>query len=132
MKKISNFFAMAAIALFAVNCGGGNTPADIEKSINSQIVAGNYEKAATITIDNLDTILSEENRELYVEFMKKEKESHDAKGGIKSCDIVTETISEDGLHAIVETETVFGDGSKDSNTTEYVKKDGVWKISGGK
>jgi hypothetical protein len=121
------------IVLFAADCGGGgNTPTNIEKSIYNQFIGGNYEKAATIMINNLDTTLSEEDKALYAEFMKKEKESHDAKGGVKSYDVVAEIISEDGLFATTETKIVFGDGSEDNNTTNYVKKDGVWKISSGK
>jgi uncharacterized protein with von Willebrand factor type A (vWA) domain len=136
MFKVRSILAVAAIAFFAAGCGGGsNSPAGIEKAIYSQLQKGNYEKAVEILADNLDgnkTPTAEEKAQFVKGLNEKAKQSTDAKGGIKSFEIVSETISEDGESAKVETKIVYGNGKEEPQTTKYVKKDGAWKISLGK
>ena len=138
MKKIFSVLAVIAIAFFTANCGGGsgsNTPASIEKSIYVQMQKGNYEKAVEIMVDNLDsekTPSAEEKAQLLAAFTEKAKQSAEAKGGIKSFEIVEEEISEDGLSATVSTKIVYGDGSEQTETSKYVNKEGKWKLSMGK
>jgi phosphoribosylformimino-5-aminoimidazole carboxamide ribonucleotide (ProFAR) isomerase len=137
MRKFFNVLMVAAIALFAANCGGSsNTPAGIEKAIYSQLQKGNYEKAVTLYFDNLDGAKeydsAEEKAEEIKAFAEKTQQSDEAKGGLKSFEIVNETISEDGLSTILETKAVYGDGSEQTKKSKYVNIDGVWKLSLGK
>jgi predicted SnoaL-like aldol condensation-catalyzing enzyme len=135
MKKAFGFLMAAAVTVLVASCGGGNTPSSIEKSIYSQMVSGNYEKAVEILADNLDsekTPSAEERAEFITGFTEKAKESAEAKGGLKSFEIVSEEIAEDGLSATVTSKIVYGDGSEDSPTSKYIKKDGKWKLSMGK
>ena len=138
MKKVLSFLTVAVIAFFTVNCGGGkssNGPASIEKSIYVQLQKGNYEKAVEIMLKNLDTEKdpsAEESAQFLSAFTEKAKESNEAKGGIKSFEIVGEEFSEDGLSATVSTKIVYGNGNEATETSKYVNKDGKWKLSMGK
>ncbi|MDR1740110.1 MAG: DUF4878 domain-containing protein [Bacteroidales bacterium] len=133
MKKLALFLAAAVFAVFAISCGGGNSPKNIEKKIAAQLEKGNYEQAVTVMFENLDTDgneASELTPEQMKEFAKKLEESNAAKGGIKSVEVLSETIAEDGKTATVESKTTYGDGTEETQTTNYVKKeDGTWKMS---
>lgn len=132
MKKVS-FLVLAVMALFTVSCGGDKTPAGIEKSILAQMQKGNYEKAIEISLDNLDKEISAEERKQFVEgFSGKMKQSDETKNGIKSFEIKSEEISEDGNSAVVISKIVYGNGEEDSKRSKYVLKDGVWKLASGK
>ena len=65
-------------------------------------------------------------------FTEKAKQSTEAKGGVKSFEVVEEKISEDGLSATVSTKVVYGNGTESTEQSKYVKKDNVWKLSMGK
>lgn len=136
MKKVVYFLLATVVVLFIVNCGGTpNTPAGIEKAMYSQLKKGNYEKAIEILFDNLED--KAETKDLAKEqmikgFAEKAKQSFDEKGGIKSFEIVKETISEDGEHATVESKMVYGKGEEETQKSNYVKKDGKWYLVFGK
>jgi predicted SnoaL-like aldol condensation-catalyzing enzyme len=134
MTKVKSFLVITAFILLAVSCGGGSndSPAGIEKAMYSQLQKGNYEKAAELLADNLEsdkTPSAEEKAEFVKAFAEKAKQSTEARGGVKSFEIVKETISEDGESATVETRVIYGDGKEEIQTTKYVKKDGIWKLS---
>ncbi|GAP71480.1 hypothetical protein SAMD00024442_129_3 [Candidatus Symbiothrix dinenymphae] len=122
----------ASVAMFVASCGGGNSPADIEKSVYSQIQKGNYEKGVEILFDNLDgdkTPTAEEKMQFVNGFSEKAKQSMEAKGGVKSFEIVEEVISEDGASATVKSKITYGDGSTKEESSKYVNKDGKWKFT---
>jgi uncharacterized alkaline shock family protein YloU len=136
MFKVKSILAVAAIALLAASCGGGsNSPSGITKSIYSQFQKGNYEKGVEVFVAHLDSDeegTAEEKQQFIKGFTEKAKASMDEQGGIKSFEIVKETISEDGVKATVETKVTYGDGSTKDESLGFVKKDGAWKISLGK
>jgi uncharacterized protein with von Willebrand factor type A (vWA) domain len=136
MLKVKSFLVAASFAMFVASCGGGgNSPADIQKSVYSQIQKGNYEKGVKILCDNLDgdkTPSAEEKMQFAKGLTEKAKQSIEAKGGVKSFEIVEEVISEDGASATVNSKITYGDGSTQEQSSKYVKKDGKWKIALGK
>jgi len=133
MKNLVRIFLVGIIAVTAVNCGGsGTSPADIEKAIYSQFQKGNYEAGIKIYFENSTAEKTEEQSEIIKAFAEKQKESFEAKGGIKKFEIIEETIDESGETAIVVTKITFGDGSEKEERNKYVKVDGKWKISAGK
>ena len=142
MKKIFSFLAVATFAFFAVNCGGGsssgggsNAPAGITKSIYSQMQKGNYVKAVEVMMNNLDSddsLDKEGKAEMIKAFAEKAESSTEAKGGLKSFEIMEENISEDGLTAAVSVKLVYGNGTEDTDKLNFVKEDGKWKLSMGK
>ncbi len=135
MKKCTSFLIVAVIALFAASCGGSNTPAGIEKSIYTQMQMGNYDKAVEMLVDHLagdKEATAEEKAQMVTVLAPKAKQTYEAKGGIKSFEITEEKISEDGESATVSSKIVYGNGEEGTNTSKYVKKDGVWKLSANK
>jgi hypothetical protein len=137
MKKL---FVLLAVAAFMLSTGCNNattltlTPSNIEEMLLEQIQKGDYEQAMTVFFDNLDSNESWGNKQEFVaEFAQKSEESYELQGGLKSYEIIKEDISEDGKTAIVETKNIYGDGTEETNTTTYIRKDdGVWKISSDK
>ena len=142
MKKVfSLLLVTAAVLVFAASCGGGSGigksggPADIEKSIYTQFQKGNYQKGVEIMLANIDSekeISEKEMAEFLTGFTGKVSKSMDELGGLKSFEIISEEIAEDGLTAQVTTKTIFGNGEEKEETTKYVNKDGKWKMSLGK
>ncbi len=142
MKKI---FTMIALAMFlapmVISCGGGAGslgPAKTELKIWNEFKAGNYEKGMTLWIDNL---LPKENKEMTAEQKKEfvkafaqkaEEEVQTKNGGIKSVDLVSEEIAEDGLSAKVTVHVVFNNGTEEDKSSKYVKQDGNWYIDNNK
>ncbi|GHT43813.1 hypothetical protein AGMMS49965_18380 [Bacteroidia bacterium] len=141
MKKVMNL-VVAALATIAVSScaggGGSNSPADIEKSIYSQFQKGNFEKGMELYFDNIENNeapnpdASDERQKVVKEFAQKAKQTVEAKGGIKDFEVLEEAIAEDGETAMVKSKTTYGDGSEQSQSSKYVKKDGQWKIVFGK
>ena len=129
MKHLVRFFLVGIIAVMAVSCGGaGNSPADIDKAIYSQFQKGNYEAGMKIYFENSTAEKTEQMDEMIKAFAEKQKESIEAKGGIKKFESI-ETIDESGEAATVATKITFGDDSEKEETNKYVKVDGKWKIS---
>jgi len=137
MKKMMYFICAATIALGAANCGGGansGTPTGIQKSIYDQFQKGNYEKAITLWFANLDSDdngkagKAGEKEQAVKAFAAKAKDSLEKKGGLKSYEITNETISEDGMKAKVSAKLTYGNGTDETENSDFVKKDGKWKI----
>ena len=131
MKNLVKFFLVGIIAVTAVNCGGsaGNSPASIEKAIYSQFQKGNDEAGIKIYFENSTAEKTEKQDEMIKAFAEKQKESIEAKGGIKSFEIIEETIDESGETAIVVTKITYGDGTDKEEKNKYTKVEGKWKIN---
>ena len=135
MKRIVYLFAAVTMILFTVGCSGGNagkSPKDIEKAIYNELQKGNYEKAVEMLFENVesdDDTPAEQKAEVMKAFTEKTKQSADAKGGLKSFEILEEKIAEDGKTATVTTKVTYGNGTEDTQNSTYVNKDGVWKLN---
>ena len=135
MKRIVYLFAAVTMILFTAGCSGGNTgksPKDIEKAIYNELQKGNYEKAVEMLFENVesdDDTPAEQKAEVMKAFTEKTKQSADAKGGLKSFEILEEKIAEDGKTATVTTKVTYGNGTEDTQNSTYVNKDGVWKLN---
>ena len=53
---------------------------------------------------------------------------YEKKGGVKSIEILSETISEDGKSAVVEYKQTFGNGEEEKQSQKMIKKDDKWFI----
>ena len=135
MKLIVYLFAAVTMILFTAGCSGGNagkSPKDIEKAIYNELQKGNYEKAVEMLFENVesdDDTPAEQKAEVMKAFTEKTKQSADAKGGLKSFEILEEKIAEDGKTATVTTKVTYGNGTEDTQNSTYVNKDGVWKLN---
>ena len=63
---------------------------------------------------------------------EKGKKSIEEKGNIKSYEITSEEIGEDGETAIVKSIIHYEDGSQDDQDIHLVKIDGQWLVDSGK
>lgn len=76
-----------------------------------------------------------ENAKTMLVALMKEKggKSMKEKEGIKSYEILSEEIAEDGNSAVVKVKIVYGNGTEDEQKIKLVKdKDGEWKLSDAK
>ncbi len=75
---------------------------------------------------------AEEGKQMIKGLMAKVGEQIDEQGGIKSYEIVSEEISEDGTSAVVVTSITYGDGTVDEQDTKTVLHDDTWYLHFGK
>jgi len=130
MRKVFSVLVLAAVVLFTANCGGGNTPASIEKSMLTQIQKGNYDGAIKVMMDNLDATKEQKGQMAAFVTSDKLKQEFEKDGNaLKSFEIVSEEISEDGKSAVVTTKMISADGKEDTKTSKYVNKDGKWLMA---
>jgi hypothetical protein len=131
ISKVSMFVAVFAFMALITSCsGGGNSPADVSKSFVEKIEKGDV-GAAVKMLDGAEKATKEEIQKMEA-FLSEGSKEVTSKGGIKSIDVLSETISEDGLEAEVDLKVTYGDGEEDESTTKLKNIDGNWKISMGK
>lgn len=129
MKKVLSLLIVFSTILLLTNCGEGNTPVGIEQSIYRQMKNGNYEKAATIIINNTANYNQDapEKAQIITVLARKYQRSTEANGEIKSFQVIDKYTSEDGLSATVEVKIVYGNGSEDTKLSFYIKEEDKWK-----
>lgn len=133
MKKlfISMFVAVVAFTLWS--CGPANTPSAVAEEACKCVQNADYEGYVEL-MDLKETKKQESEKEQFVAMLReKGTKTMEKKQGIKSYNVESEEISEDGKSAIVKMKVVYGDGSEDTNKIKLVKNDkGEWKVSLGK
>lgn len=131
INRISMFMAIFAFFAFMASCGGGaKSPAAVSKSFVEKIEKGDV-SAAIKMLDGVDKATEEEIQKMEA-FLGEGSKEIATKGGIKKIDVLSETISEDGMEAEVDLKVIYGDGEEDESTTKLKNIDGNWKISMGK
>ena len=133
MKKlfISMFVAVVAFTLWS--CGPANTPSAVAEEACKCVQNEDYEGYVEL-MDLKETKNQESEKEQFVAMLReKGTKTMEKKQGIKSYNVESEEISEDGKSATVNMKVVYGDGSEDTNKIKLVKNDkGEWKMSFGK
>ena len=133
MKKlfISMFVAVVAFTLWS--CGPANTPSAVAEEACKCVQNEDYEGYVEL-MDLKETKNQESEKQQFVAMLReKGTKTMEKKQGIKSYNVESEEISEDGKSATVNMKVVYGDGSEDTNKIKLVKNDkGEWKISFGK
>ena len=81
-----------------------------------------------------DKVPSAEEKKQFEDMLKSKAEAtYEKKEGIKSYEVVTEEISEDGKEALVRMKLVFNNGEQDVDSINLKKdKEGKWRIYIGK
>lgn len=129
------FFTMlaAVAALFFVACSGGSaTPGDAVVKVYDQLAKGNYEAVAdAFYFGNENPEQEAQARAMLVSmFNEKGAKQMESKGGIKSYEVINETIAEDGKTAKVEVKIIYGNGTEDTNKVDMVLDEkGNWRPS---
>ena len=128
MKKL---FALLFVALFAFACGGPSTPGDVAVELYNLVAAGKYEAAAELIDYDAETPEQVEEAKAMIVSLFKEKAAPqlEAKGGVSSVEVLSETLSEDGKKADVELKVVYGNGSEENEEVSLVLTDDGWKHS---
>ena len=133
MKKIFISMFVAVVALTLWSCGSANTPSAVAEKAAKCIQNADYEGY----VDLLDLKKSDgndsEKEQLVALLREKGTKAMEKKQGLKSYEVLSEQISEDGKSATVELKMVYGDGSEDTQKMKLVKNDnGDWKLTMGK
>lgn len=122
--KASKYFIIAAllISIGVIGCGSSSGPADVAKDFMMKI-ADNDNSAIDHLSPQLVQALGKEKLEKGI---KKESESIEKKGGIKSIEVEEETIEE--KTAVLKLKITYGDGSSKKDNVNLLLEDGKWKI----
>ena len=135
MRNLTAFITMFIAAFIMCSCSDNSPRSVAEKGISCMqkedwegyVKLMHFEKKEGKDIDR--------EKEQFAALPKaKGGSTLDEKGGIKSYDIVSEEISEDGTTATVTANIKFGNGDEDKDYKIKMIKDdkGDWKISSGK
>ena len=128
MKRL---FALLFVALFAFASGGSSTPGDVAVELYNLVDAGNYEKAADLIAYEGETseAIAEQKAMITSLFKEKAGPQLESKGGVKSVEVLGETLSEDGKQADVELKIVYGNDTEETEKVSLVLTDDGWKHS---
>lgn len=135
MKKIIGFIAMAAIALVMAACGGDNSPKGVAEQAVKCIQDKDYEGYVDLMLitekEGQDVA---ETKQGIADLLRSKAESTlDKKGGIKSYEVLSETVADDGNSAVVQIKVTYGNGEEKTDDMKMVKSDGgKWLIDSGK
>ena len=131
MKKFFSLLAVA-VAMFMVSCAGAPaTPSDAAVEYYQCVVNGDYEAFANaIHYDTTDPEEIAEGKAMIISLYKeKAAPQMEQKGGVKSVEATSETISEDGNTANVQLKVVYGDGSEKNEDVKMVKVEDKWMLA---
>lgn len=130
MKKVLFLAAAVFAMMFTVACGGGSTPSDSAQECVELMKSGDF-KALVDKIHFDESMTDEQQQQMkdLIVTMGNDKVSKDIekKGGIKSHEVIEETIAEDGKTAIVKIKITYGDGSTKDEKYDLAFVDGTWK-----
>jgi len=130
MKKLITGFITCICALVLVSCSS-NTPTNKAKAHLDALKDGNYIELVN-TLHFKKAVTDEDKQGLANMLEEKGKKSIEEKGNIKSYEITSEEIGEDGETAIVKSIIHYEDGSQDDQDIHLVKIDGQWLVDSGK
>jgi hypothetical protein len=136
MKKIISFvFAIATVAVCGAmfSCGGGtSSPGAAAKKYVEYVAAGDYDKflEGVYFSDNATATDVEQGKAMLRSLLtdKVEKE-YGEKGGLKSVEVLSENISEDGKTAKVEMRYTYGNGETSDEESDMILVDGKWLMN---
>ena len=129
MKYLISSVVVVLAALFFSSCGK-STPGEAYKAYTEQLKAKNYEGF----VDGYDfsgiadTAKVKSTQQALVGVLRLSESEVDKKGGIKSVEIIEETVNPGDTTAMVKARLTYGDGSTNDGNTEMVLRDGQWKM----
>lgn len=132
MKKISTLIvAVAAFCVALSSCSSkSSSPGEAAKLYAGYIADGQYDKFVGVIHLPDGTAADQKEQKEALKAMLNEKvaESLAEKGGLKSVEVLSETISDDGQSAYVEMLYTYGNGDTEDNDMDLVLQDGRWLV----
>ena len=102
------------------------------KKYSTYLIKGDYEKFVDgIALGDSETAdkLKEQKAGFVALLRDKVGKEYEKMGGLKSIEILSEEISEDGNTATVKIKQTYGNGETQEGTQSMVKRDGKWLMS---
>ncbi|MDR1671463.1 MAG: DUF4878 domain-containing protein [Alistipes sp.] len=136
MKKLFQFVLAFAALGAVVSCGSSaSSPGDAAKQYAGYIADGEYDKFVDALYFAPDTSAEDvkEGKEMMRALLEeKAAKSFEEKGGLKSTEVLSETISEDGLSAEVKLRYTYGNGTTSDEEMKLRLHEGKWLAEMGK
>lgn len=132
MKKSLFVTLIASFALIMISCGSKtNSPAKTAEKIATALQKGDYKTIVeNVYMGDSENQSKEEieGQKQMLEGLLKEKGAKSIKenGGIKTYEVIEETVAEDGKTAKVKMKYTYNNGSEDTETMSFVKADDKW------
>lgn len=132
VKTLSVFLVLGAM-MFLFSCGGAgssSSPSSTIKEFVNKVEKSDFDGAiGCIALEG--KALDKESKGKLMMLMGMAKGELDKKKGMKTMDVVSETISPDGNTADVKMKLTYGDGSTAEEDYKMVKEEGKWKMKVG-
>lgn len=135
MKKLFGILAAIAAMFLITSCGGGgNTPKGTAEQFIKAMQAQDGDKIVSLLYfeEGKGPSTDDEKAQLAALFDSKLKETYKNNGELKSYEILSEEISEDGKSAVVNTKVVFEKKTDEDRLKLKKDADGNWKVDVGK
>ena len=132
MKKVFYFSLMVMAMFMMAACSSSSSPGDAMKKYSNYLIKGDYEKFVDgLAFDeSVGAEKMKEQKDGLVSMLKeKVSKEYEKKDGLKSIEIISEEISEDGNSATVKIKQTYGNGETQEGTQSMVKRDGKWLMS---
>lgn len=132
MKKVFYFSLMVMAMFMMAACSSSSSPGDAMKKYSNYLIKGDYEKFVDgIAVGDSETAdkLKEQKAGFVALLRDKVGKEYEKMGGLKSIEILSEEISEDGNTATVKIKQTYGNGETQEGTQSMVKRDGKWLMS---
>ncbi len=126
MKKFITLFSLICAFVCAVSCSSSSTPSSVAEQQMKAMKSGDFDKLADLFYFEPDE--AEEGKQMISGLTSKLGPQIEEKGGIKSYEIISEEISEDGESATVVVSITYGNGSVDEEDIDTVMHDGKWYL----
>ena len=127
------FFAMwCAMMLIVAACSSPSTPGEAAKTYVEELYNGNPEDVFDNVAwgENASAEEIEQTKEMLVQMWnEKGKPQIEAKGGVKSVEVISEDIAEDGNSAVVKMKITYGNGETEEDDQQMKLVDGKWLMS---
>ncbi len=121
MKKLITLVLTLFVVMTFFSCGGGSTPSTPTatwQKYTDYLIKGKCDKAVKM--------LNKVEEEQQAEMAKFLEEALNEQGGLKSCEVLSEEISEDGSKAKLEVKYTWGNGKTKETTEKLVKTENGW------
>ncbi len=131
MKKLFGFVVAVVAMLAMASCGGGgNSPKSVAEQFIKAVQKQDGKKMAELVYFKEDKVpkTDAEKDQLVAMMQSKASTAYANNGELKSYEILSEEISEDGTEAVVEAKMEFEKKTSDDKIKLKKDADGNWKI----